>query len=141
MKTKTAVNEVVFRDAVGLVEASGGLANRSILCVAVADQYNALVAKTGEKHINAGLVGLRLKEFNLLDTLKTPKGVKGRKKGSKNTKTDVAVTNSEAVVETPSEPETPAPQVTEAESEFVGASTIVDSINTPLPYGEVDLLA
>ena len=125
MKTKTEVNKEALVAAVNAVEANGALANRSVLFDAVAVEYN----KTAPKSISAAVVSLRLVEFAIEP--KTPKGKKGRPKGSKNHKVNVVET---VAVDAPVTTETAvdAP-VTVAEDPVV---TTEDPAVSPVVAGE-----
>ncbi len=99
-KLKRVVDRAVFETAISNVEANGALANRSVLNTAIEAEYNKLCPSAP---ITAPIVGLRLAEFGLLATLKTPVGKRGRPAGVKNAKT-APVTPT--VAETPSATET-----------------------------------
>ena len=121
-KTKTVVDQVAFKAAITTVEAKGPLSNRGVLFAAVTDEYNK---KNKEAQITVQITGLRMNEWNLLDTLKTPKGKRGRPAGSKNSaKVTVVVPEVPATTETVDVPvETP-----EAPQEATGTAPVVAEV-------------
>ena len=79
MRTALKVDKDLLLKSVGDVEANGPLENRNKLFSRVADAYN--MAKSNDlPQISFSVVSLRLSEYGLLNTLKTPLGKKGRQK-------------------------------------------------------------
>ena len=77
-RTKIQIDEAVLRSVITDCEQGKVYANRSALFEDVASTYNRVTETTV---LNPQLVYLRTKELNI--DLKTPKGKKGRAKGSK----------------------------------------------------------
>lgn len=77
-RTKIKIDEAVLRSVIAECEQERAYTNRSMLFEDVASKYNTLTDTT---ILNAQLVYLRVNELQI--ELKTPKGKKGRAKGSK----------------------------------------------------------
>lgn len=80
MRTPIAVHRETLERAIRQAEASGPLRNRNELWIAAASIYNRGCEARGFKAITFSIVLLRAEEWAL--PIKTPKGKRGRQKGS-----------------------------------------------------------
>lgn len=82
MKVQKAVNRTILTESIKAAEENGPLSNRQLLYGAVAERYNLAIGPNSPKlWVTPSIVLLRIAEWQL--KVKTPKGQRGRPKGTK----------------------------------------------------------